>query len=57
MSDFSGAKLPFLFQREFALIYMIKSFIKRSLVRICFFPFKSFLSKEGQAYPQVMSLR
>lgn len=39
MFDFSGAKLSFLFHREFALIYMIKSFIKLTvLVRIHFLP-------------------
>jgi len=38
MFDFSGAKLSFLFHREFALIYMIKSFIKLIIhVRINFF--------------------
>lgn len=38
MFDFSGAKLSFLFHRDFALIYMIESFIKLIiLVRVHFF--------------------
>lgn len=59
MFAFSGAKVSFLFHREFALIYMIKSFIKLIiLVKIHFLcPFRSFLSVEGQSYPQIMSLR
>lgn len=59
MSDFSGAKLSFLLHREFALIYTIKSFIKLTiLARVhSFCLFRSFLSVEGEAYPQIMSLR